>query len=80
MPSGLFLQNREGQSTLEMTFALIAAFILIFAVLRFFIWVNKAFVLQNHDYELTRTSAASYQLGQNVDYTQHPDFKIFDNE
>ena len=50
---------RGGQSSLEMTLALIGALVLLFGSLRVFFWVGERMVQRQRQYEQSRARAAS---------------------
>lgn len=54
--------GKQAQVSLEIAFALIGVFLLLFGALNVFIWVNKRLVLRQEDYEKSRSSASiSYE-------------------
>lgn len=61
----------KGQTTLEMTAALVVLMMLLVASARVFVWVNERMVYRQSEYERTRITAGSQPLA-NVD--------LFDNE
>lgn len=67
----------SGQSTLELTVAMIAVFILLLASVKLFVWVNERLVLRQEDYEATRVAAASNNPGVQVDESGYPLLDIF---
>ena len=69
--------NRKGQSSLEMTVALIAVFVLCFGSVNMFIWLNERMVLRQEGYEATRVAAASDNPGIEVDESGYPQLDIF---
>lgn len=70
-------QTGKGQSSLELTVALIAAFILLLGTVKLFVWVNERMVLRQEDYEATRVAAASDNPGVEVDESAYPLLDIF---
>jgi len=69
--------KRKAQSTLELTVAMIAVFILLLASVKTFVWVNQRMVLRQEDYEGTRVAAASNNPGVQVDESDYPLLDIF---
>ncbi len=69
--------SRNGQSTLELTVALVAVFILLLGTVKIFVWVNEQMVLRQEDYEATRVAAASDNPGIEVDESGYPKLDIF---
>jgi len=69
--------KRNGQSTLEVTVALVAAFILLFGAVKVFVWVNERMVLRQEQYEATRVEAASDSPGLELDESNFPRLDIF---
>lgn len=53
------LRRNQAQGSLEMAIALICVFILLFASLNLFIWVNERLILRHQAYEDTRVAAGS---------------------
>lgn len=54
--------GKQAQVSLEIAFALIGIFLLLFGALNVFIWVNERLVLRQEDYESSRKSASiSYE-------------------
>lgn len=68
---------KRGQSTLELTVAMIAVFILLLASVKTFVWVNQRMVLRQEDFEATRVTAASNNPGVQVDESGYPLLDIF---
>ena len=68
---------KRGQSTLELTVAMIAVFILLLSSVKIFVWVNQRMVLRQEDFEQSRVAAASNNPGVQVDESGYPLLDIF---
>ena len=67
----------KAQSTLEITVALVAVFILLLGSTKVFVWVNEQMVLRQEGYESTRVAAGSTNPGVQVDESGYPLLNIF---
>ncbi|MBU3934116.1 hypothetical protein KKD20_06880 [Patescibacteria group bacterium] len=72
-----YAQRNKAQSTLEITVALIAVFILFLGSVKIFVWVNERMVLRQEAYEKTRVSAGSSNFEVQVDESDFPKLDIF---
>lgn len=67
----MFLKARnlmeDGQTTLELTAALIILMMFLVASARIFVWLNERIVYRQHQYETTRVAAGSAPFTSYVD-------------
>lgn len=81
-------ERQNGQTTLEMTAALVVLMMLLVASARIFVWVNERIVYRQSQYENDRIAAGSETLttvdlfdnemrGREVDESSNPTLNIF---
>ena len=58
------MRRRSGQSSLEMTLAMIGALLLLFGSIKVFTWLAQRIVARQQAYENSRVSAGSSAPGQ----------------
>ncbi len=65
---------KGGQTSLEMTVALVMVMMLLLASVKIFLWLNQRIVIQQVDYENTRVQAGNGYIG-NIDITSSADME-----
>jgi len=61
--------TKKGQSTLELTAALIVLMILLVGAAKIFVWLNERMAYRQSEYERTRVQAGSVAFTSSIDLT-----------